>query len=105
MAEDFVKVAKASDLSPGQCKVVSVGSEQVLLANVGGEYVAVDDTCTHAFASLSMGKLTDEEVVCPLHGSVFNVKTGEILSPPADEPLAVYPVRVEGDDILVGPPG
>ena len=105
MPEDFVKVAKASDLSPGQCKAVSVRGAEVLLANVGGEYVAVDDTCTHAFASLSMGELSGVEVECPVHGSVFNVKTGEILSPPADESLTVYPVRMEGDDILIGPPG
>ena len=103
MADGFTKVADTGELSPGQCKAVDFGDEQVLLANVGGEYVAVSDTCTHALASLSMGDLNGEEVECHLHGSVFNVKTGESLGPPADGPLTVYPVRVEGNDILVGP--
>jgi 3-phenylpropionate/trans-cinnamate dioxygenase ferredoxin subunit len=44
-------------------------------------------------------------VECPLHGSVFSAESGEVLSPPADQPLTVYSVRVEGNDVLVGPPG
>ena len=50
-----------------------------------------------------MGQLYGEEVLCPVHGAAFNVKTGAVLSLPADQNLTVYPVRVEGDDILVGP--
>lgn len=103
MPENFVKVAQTGDLSPGQMKLVEIGDERILLTNLGGEYHAVAEVCSHAFAPLSEGDLTNEEVECPLHGSVFNVKTGEVLSPPADESLTVYPVRVEGSDILVGP--
>ena len=105
MPEDYVKVAQTDELSTGQMKLVELGDERILLANVEGEYHAVAEVCTHAYAPLSEGDLVGGELECPLHGSVFSAKTGEALSPPADEPLTVYPVRVEGNDILVGPAG
>ena len=104
MPEGFVKVAATGDVSPGQMKLVEVGEERILLVNIEGEYHAVNEVCTHAFAPLSEGDLTGPEVECPLHGSVFDVKSGEAVTPPADEPLTVYQVKVEGSDILVGPP-
>ena len=104
MPDEFVKVAQTGDLQPGQMKTVDVGDERILIVNVNGGYHAVEDTCSHAFAPLSEGEMSGEEVECPLHGSVFNVTTGEPLSPPASEPLTLYQVRVDGSDILVGPP-
>jgi nitrite reductase/ring-hydroxylating ferredoxin subunit len=74
----------------------------MLLANVNGRFCATDDTCTHEDASLSTGSLRGELVKCPLHGSRFNVCTGEALEEPAEQNLKTYPVRVEGDNILVG---
>ena len=104
MAESgFVKVAQVGDLSPGEMMAVEVGGDRVLLANVGGNIHALDDICSHAYASLSEGDLSAEEVECPLHGSAFNVTTGEALTPPADESIRVYQVRIDGDDILLGP--
>jgi len=99
----FVKVAQVSEIKPGEMISVEVGSEQVLLANVDGSIHAVDDTCSHAYASLSEGDLNGVEVECPLHGGTFNVTTGEPMGPPADESVRVYKVQIEGDDILVGP--
>ena len=105
MAESgFVKVADLGELSPGGMKYVEVGDNQVLLANVEGTIYACDNVCTHAFAPLAEGDLDGEQVECPLHGSVFNVTTGEVIDPPADEGLRVFQVRIEGNDILVGPP-
>jgi nitrite reductase/ring-hydroxylating ferredoxin subunit len=69
---------------------------------VNGRFCATDDTCTHEDASLSTGSLRGELVKCPLHGSRFNVCTGEALEEPAEQNLKTYPVRVEGDNILVG---
>lgn len=100
----FVKVAEVGELSPGEMKMVELGTEQVLLANVDGNIYACDDICSHAYASLSEGDLNGAEVECPLHGSVFNVMTGDVDSPPADEPVRVFEVRIEGPDILLGPP-
>lgn len=98
---DLVKIATTDDLSPGQMMAVEVEGVPVLLANVDGSYHAVSDVCTHAEASLSEGDLEEDEVTCPWHASVFRLGTGEVLSPPAEEPLDVYEVRVEGKDILV----
>ena len=103
MPADFVKVAQTSDLAPGQMKQVQAGDELILLVNLDGEYYAMDDICSHAYAPLTQGDLNGEEVECPLHGSAFNVKTGEVLSPPANQSLETFAVRIEGDDILVGP--
>ena len=104
MAESgFVKVADLGELSPGEMKYVEVGDDQVLLANVGGTIYACDNVCTHAHAPLAEGDLDGEQVECPLHGSVFNVATGEVIDPPAVENLRVFQVRIEGHDILVGP--
>ena len=105
MAEaGFVKVADVGELSPGDMKVVEVGEEQILVVNVEGNIYACDDICSHAYASLSEGDLSGEEVECPLHGSAFNVTTGEVLTPPADGNLRTFEVRIEGQDVLVGPP-
>ncbi len=101
--EDFVKVATVGDIASGEMKRVEAGGEQILLANVDGTYHAVGDECTHEYASLSEGELAGETVECPLHSSQFSVRTGKVEFPPADEDLPVYSVRVEGDDILVGP--
>ena len=99
----FEKVADVGDLSPGDIMSVDVGDGHVLLANVDGAIYAIDDICSHAYAFLSDGDLSGNEVECPLHGSAFNVITGECLTPPADENQKSFQVEVDGNDILVGP--
>ena len=101
--EGFTKVAKKTDLADGEMMLVEVGDESVLISNLGGSFYAISDECPHAMGSLSDGDVEGDEVECPLHGSRFNLRTGENLTPPAAEPAARYPVRLEGDDILVGP--
>ena len=100
---EYIRVARTSDVPPGSVKRVEVAGHVVSLANVDGHFYAVDDTCTHEEASLSEGGLAGEILVCPRHGSRFNVKTGRVLSLPAVRSVAVYPVRVEGDEVLVSP--
>ena len=104
MPDDFVKVAQTDELQPGQMKAVDAGDDRILIVNVNGEYRALDETCTHALAGLSEGEIVGGELECPLHGATFDLDTGEALSPPASQPLTTYQVRVEGGDILVGPP-
>ena len=105
MAESgFVRVSQVGELSPGEMMVVEVAGDQVLLVNVDGNYHAVDDICSHAYASLSEGDLNGAEIECPLHGSAFDLLSGKALTPPAVEPVRVFQVRVEGEDILVAPP-
>lgn len=101
MSQDFVKVARRGELAPGKMKRVDLDGRRILLANVDGRYCAADDTCTHEDASLSTGFLKGEIVKCPLHGSRFNLRTGAVLDDPAEQNLRTYPVRVDGDDVLI----
>jgi 3-phenylpropionate/trans-cinnamate dioxygenase ferredoxin subunit len=98
---DFVTVAKTSEIQPGEMKPVRVNRRRVGIANVDGEFVAFDDTCTHEEASLTEGELYGDVVECPLHGAAFNIRTGAVESFPATVALPVYDVRVIGDDIQV----
>jgi 3-phenylpropionate/trans-cinnamate dioxygenase ferredoxin subunit len=100
----FFMAARVGDVLPGGMKRVGIGARRILLANVGGRFYAVDDTCTHEDASLSSGALRGEWVKCPLHGSRFNVRTGEVVEEPASEKLATYPVRIEADEVWIGTP-
>lgn len=102
MSDGFIKVGKMGELQPGRMKRVNINGQRILLANVDGNFYATDDSCTHEEASLSTGFLKGELVKCPLHGSRFNVRTGEVLEEPAEENLRTYPVRIEGNDILIG---
>lgn len=104
MTQEFIEAGKAGELAPGTMKRIDVRGRRILLANVGGRYCAVDDTCTHEDASLSTGVLKGELVKCPLHGSRFNVCTGEVLEDPAEENLMTYSVRLEGGRIQIGLP-
>ena len=99
--DGFIKVGEVGELAPGKMKRIEVNGRRILLANIDGRFYATDDTCTHEEASLSMGSLKGELVKCPLHGSRFNVRTGEVLEEPAEENLRTYAVRVEGGSILM----
>ena len=99
---DFKTVAQADELAPGEMKQVRVGRKRIAIVNVGGEYFAIDDTCTHEEASLSEGELYDDIVECPLHGAAFNVRTGAVEAFPAVVPIGTYQVRVQDNEVQVG---
>ncbi len=103
MQNQFVRAASVGELAPGDMKLVEMGGKMAALANVDGHYFAFSDTCTHLECSLAEGTIEGEAVECPCHGSQFNVKTGAVVEGPAHTPIAVYAVRVQGNDILVGP--
>lgn len=99
---DFVEVAKAEDVPPGTATVVEVGGVELALVNVNGTFYALQNECTHAGGPLGEGDMVEEfELECPLHGSVFDVRTGEPTVPPADEPVATYDVVVEDGVVKV----
>jgi 3-phenylpropionate/trans-cinnamate dioxygenase ferredoxin subunit len=100
MAE-WVKVGEIGDPAPGQVKVVTPRGERIALSNVDGEYYAIDDVCTHDGGSLDQGEVFDYEIECPRHGARFDVRTGKALTLPAVFPVKTYPLKVEGNDILI----
>ena len=100
---NFEKVASLEELEDGGTISVEVGDDQILIANVGGDIYATDDVCSHAYAMLSEGDLDGDQIECPLHGALFSLKTGEALSPPASEPIRIFQVLIEDNDIYIGP--
>ena len=100
---DFVRVASVSDLTDGEIMMVEVHGDSVLLANLEGKFYAIGEECAHAGGSLSDGYVEEGQVECPIHGALFDLKTGVNTGPPAAEPVQAYPLRIEGEDVLVGP--
>jgi nitrite reductase/ring-hydroxylating ferredoxin subunit len=101
MNNDFVKVAATKDIQPSQMKEVEVAGEKVCVINVEGKFYAIDNVCTHEGGPLAEGTLEGYEVECPWHGSRFDVRTGEVINPPAETPQPLYEVKVEDNNILV----
>lgn len=99
----FIKVANTADVPPGTIVEVNFEGEPVALANLDGEYLAIAGTCTHHGGPLGEGELEGETVICPWHGGVFNLRTGQVESPPPKDNVAVYRVQVEDGDILIAP--
>ena len=101
MSQEFVKVATVQDIPEGKLKTVEVGSEKVVIANVGGKFYAIGATCTHQGWDLSEGMLEGETIVCAGHGSRWDLKTGQgkFVRPLLPEP--VFDVKVVGADIVV----
>jgi 3-phenylpropionate/trans-cinnamate dioxygenase ferredoxin subunit len=80
------------------------GTDQVLVVNTNGEFHALQGVCSHEYFELDKGFLTAGTLTCALHLSRFDLENGEPLDPPADEPLAVYHVIVEGGRVLIEVP-
>jgi 3-phenylpropionate/trans-cinnamate dioxygenase ferredoxin subunit len=98
------EVARTDAIPEGEVRHFVVESIEIALANLGdGVFLAVDDICSHAEASLSEGEVDvdDETIECPRHGSTFDLRTGRPRTLPATLPVVTYPVKVEGDTILI----
>ena len=97
----FHKVAEMKDLLQGRGMAFDVAGQRIAVFNVDGTYCAIGDTCTHRGGPLSEGALDGSTVTCPLHGAQFDVRTGEMLAPPAPTGVPSYKVRLEGSEIQV----
>lgn len=99
MAE--VRVAGTDDVAEGEMKAFDADGRSIVVARDSGQLYAFENECSHRHCALDDGDLEDGQVVCACHGSAFNLETGEPTNPPATEPIATYPVREEGDGIIV----
>ena len=99
-------VARLTDLEAGTARRVQVNGRPVALVRCGDDVYAISDICSHANVSLSEGEIlcADREIECWKHGSTFSLLTGEPQSLPATRPVPIYPVRIEGDDVIVTVP-
>jgi 3-phenylpropionate/trans-cinnamate dioxygenase ferredoxin component len=100
MAE-FETVSRADGFDEGDMKAFNVGDARIAVAYVNGVFHAFDDTCTHMACSLAEGDLEETTVICPCHGSEFDVTSGAVLQGPAREPVETYETRVEGGSLEV----
>jgi 3-phenylpropionate/trans-cinnamate dioxygenase ferredoxin component len=98
---DWITVAPADDLAPGEWRVVDVDGTQIVVFNLAGEYHAIEDVCTHDGGQLTGGQVEGDEIICPRHGARFSIRSGEALSPPAYEPTSKFPVRLQNGEIQV----
>jgi 3-phenylpropionate/trans-cinnamate dioxygenase ferredoxin subunit len=98
---DWIVVAKSGELAPGQWRRVDADGTQIVVFNLGGEYYAIEDVCTHDGGQLTGGRVLGDEIECPRHGARFCIKTGAALAPPAYEATATFPVRIENGEIQV----
>jgi 3-phenylpropionate/trans-cinnamate dioxygenase ferredoxin subunit len=92
--ENAVALADEKELKPGQMKKVEVNGKKLILANSCGDYYLVDEMCSHEDFSLYLGCIKDNSIKCSLHGSYFDLRTGEPLEEPACEAIGTYPVSV-----------
>ena len=98
----FVKVGTTQELEALEAgKLVEAVGQRIAVFNVGGQYCAIEDTCSHRGGPLSGGILAEDEVICPWHGSRFNVRTGAVLTPPAQRNVRSFSVRIVGTDVEV----
>jgi len=100
----FVKVGRTADVPAGGAEVFVVEDRQIAVYRLPDGYYAIDDICTHDGGPLAEGEVEGDQVICPRHGARFSIKTGDALTFPAITPVVTYPVRVEGEDLLVGMP-
>ena len=98
---DWVDAARADELRPGCHVVVDVDGVEVAVFNVDGEFLAIEDVCTHDGWELACGALEGDVIVCPRHAAKFSLRTGEVLAPPAYEAVATLGTRVAGGMVQV----
>lgn len=91
----------AAELEDDKPYSVEVGDTLVALVSTEGELFAIRDECSHQAVMLSLGEVEDCTLECFAHGSRFDLRTGEALDLPATQPVPVYPVKIEADDVYV----
>lgn len=101
MSQRWVRVCAASDVPDETAKSVEVDGRPICVARSNGTFYAIHDVCSHAEVALSDGEVEDGTVECWLHGSRFDLQTGRPTGLPATQPVPVYPVKHDGDDVLV----
>lgn len=101
---EFVEIAPASELPNGERLFVDLGDKPIVLFNIGGQFFAIGDICSHDDGPLGDGMIENFNVVCPRHGGEFDIRTGQAVQMPAVVDIPAYPVRVQDGMLFVGLP-
>jgi 3-phenylpropionate/trans-cinnamate dioxygenase ferredoxin subunit len=99
----YVSVARVDEIPAGTARAFSIAGQAIAIFNCGGQLYATANICSHDYAELHEGYLDDDDctVECPLHGSLFDLRSGAARTLPATKPVKVYELRVEGDEIQI----
>ena len=97
----FVRACALSELTDSAPMRVDVEGLDVAVVRHGDEIFAIEDECSHAAVALSEGDVDDCTIECWMHGSRFDLRTGKPTGPPATEPVPVFAVQINGDDVLI----
>ena len=98
---EFVRACRVADVASESAIPVEIGGTELAIVHSDGQFYAIADECSHASIPLSEGDVGDGEIECYLHGSRFDLRTGQPTGLPATEPVAIYRCSVQGDDVLV----
>jgi nitrite reductase/ring-hydroxylating ferredoxin subunit len=96
-----LELCPVTEVAPGAALKVEIGDLALAVFNVGGEIFVTDDACTHGPGSLSEGYIDGDVVECNFHGGQFNVRTGEVVSPPCIVPVKTYPATVVDGKVII----
>ena len=96
-----VELCKADEIAPGNALKIEAAGLTVAVFNLDGEFFVTDDACTHGPGSLSEGYIDGDVIECNFHNGQFNIKTGEVVSPPCMVPIKTYPVIVEEGKVFI----
>ena len=96
-----VQLCKADEVAVGTARRVEAGGVVVAVFNIEGEFYVTDDACTHGPGSLSEGYIDGDVIECNFHNGQFDIKTGEVVSPPCMIPVKTYPARVEAGVVVI----
>lgn len=96
-----IDLCSTADVAPGNALKVETGDLTLAVFNVDGEFYVTDDLCTHGPGSLSEGYVEGDVVECNFHNGQFNIKTGEVVSPPCMIPIKTYPTFVENGRVMI----
>jgi 3-phenylpropionate/trans-cinnamate dioxygenase ferredoxin component len=97
----FARACTLGELEDGTPHKANVEGLDVAVVRHGDEVFAIEDECSHAAVALSEGDVEDCTIECFLHGSRFDLRTGKPTGPPATEPVTVFAVQIDGDDVLI----
>jgi 3-phenylpropionate/trans-cinnamate dioxygenase ferredoxin subunit len=98
----WIPIGAASDIAAGDYASVEIDGTFVAVYNIDGEFLAIDDVCTHDGGGLAGGQIDDHQVICPRHGARFCLRTGRALTPPAYEAVRSYATRIVNGIVEVG---
>ncbi len=96
-----LELCSAADVAPGAALKVETAGLALAVFNVGGKFYVTDDGCTHGPGSLSEGYIEDDVVECNFHNGQFNIRTGEVVSPPCMVPVKTYPATVVDGKVTI----